>query len=241
MLRQDGATHSVGERIGVPMGCVSAVFARRCLITYGPEQTMSGMQIREPLPLRFGNFAFAEIHADLSGWRLEFGFYGPDRRHNLRLVTFGFNEAPHLGGHLEAAFNKYVLLKPRIAPGAEFEEQFGYVTLRIGGFADGICLGNYHVQFKTQEGLDDYLSVLANVEARGNKLVAGLRQAADLEAQPVTPTPSSSQPRPVSPLVAQLVSGLRESRKTDSSSPPRSAPKPIRPLAASPTDRLFKR
>jgi hypothetical protein len=147
------------------------------------------MQIKETVPFECGNFsdvgpalgfAAAELIANNDGWMLRFTFPGPDRRYNPQYVTVYPNEVRHLRTALVDAMNKYLTLKPIVAGTAEITEAFGHVTLRVGGWADGVCLGGHHVRLRDSVALAGFLTVLSKASVRGTILVGGLRKAAAL-------------------------------------------------------------
>ena len=102
-----------------------------------------------------------ELKVSAYSWHLEYYFSGPDLRYN---GTFVRVESKQIDAYIEAwknNFSKYLQLKEILPKGgsSDYHGEMG-MSIRIGGFNEGVCLQSYHLPIKTQaelsEIIDDY-------------------------------------------------------------------------------------
>lgn len=73
-------------------------------------------------------------------------------------------------------YSKYCELKRTIPAGGEYEAK-GTVdmTIRIGGFFEGVCVQSYHMPIRTEEQLSGVISDYEYARKRGPKVMALLK------------------------------------------------------------------
>lgn len=110
---------------------------------------MSTGTYEEPLPCG------GKLKISKSSWEISYYFPGPDMRYNGTFVSV-------LGGSIEmyiAAFGEnwkeYEQLKSAVPSGGEFSKpgKMG-MDIRIGSFAEGVCIKSYHMPISTLQQLD---------------------------------------------------------------------------------------
>jgi hypothetical protein len=144
------------------------------------------VQIKERVELGLRS----EIVADKNGWWLRFVLPGPDLRYNSDIIEIYRNQIADFRDEIIEGHRFYLAAKPSVTAKAEVEKKFGSITVRVGGYHDGLCIGHYRCLLRPGNGLDRFLAELDRIPGRGEELVAGIRRASGLQ----TATPSAATP-----------------------------------------------
>lgn len=110
--------------------------------------------IEEP----FG-WADGKIIATPSSWRIRFYLKGPDLRYNGDFLYIGSQDVQSTIENYKKAFDRYEELKLITPKGAELSENQGQLTIRVGSFAKGVCMKNYHNPISTRSDLELVVSL----------------------------------------------------------------------------------
>lgn len=130
---------------------------------------------------------FGKIEATPTGWCLSYVLAGPDARYRATLLELGPQEVAALAADFAIAYRRYVALKASLPPGHEVVEPIGAnLTVRIGPFAEGVCLGGYHDPVRHLGQIQARVAALEALALRGPAMV---EQAAALAA--ARPSPQS--------------------------------------------------
>lgn len=89
-----------------------------------------------------------------SEWEVRYYFPGPDLRHNGTFVTLAGSSLPRYIEAFNENWAEYESLKSSIPSGGEFTKigKMG-MNIRIGQFAQGVCLHLYHMPISTRQQL----------------------------------------------------------------------------------------
>lgn len=129
------------------------------------------VEIREPLSISHGALVATE-----AAWRVTFAFPGPDARYSYTVLELRALQVQTLLRDYERGFDRYELLKGTLPRGINATEQFGgFLTIRVGDFAEGVCLSSYQVPVRTRAELDRRLRELRSAIGRGDELVAAAK------------------------------------------------------------------
>lgn len=100
-----------------------------------------------------------ELKVSSNGWSIEYYFRGPDLRYNGTFVSI---RGECINQYIDAwkdNFKKYHELKKSIPSGGSFEASGDMsMSIRIGGFAEGVCLHSYHMPIRTEQQLNDVIN-----------------------------------------------------------------------------------
>lgn len=110
--------------------------------------------IEEP----FG-WADGKIIATPSSWRIRFYLKGPDLRYSGDFIYIGSHDVQSTIRNYNKAFDRYEVLKSITPKGAELSEKQGELTIRVGSFARGVCMKNYHNPISTRSELEMVISL----------------------------------------------------------------------------------
>lgn len=134
-----------------------------------------GMEIKEKISFLHHDFASAEVIANENGWKIKFAFRGPDLRYNFDYLTISPNELPHFRQGLLGGMEKYIKMKNILDATSEMVDTFGYVTIRVGGIWDGVCIMTYRLRIKDSTTMNSFISALDKAKQRGSILVSQIR------------------------------------------------------------------
>lgn len=90
-----------------------------------------------------------------TGFRIRYYFPGPDNRSNGTFVNVEGHRLEEYIAAFGNNWNEYQRLKLTIPKGGEFQHpgEMG-MTIRIGKFAEGVCLQSYHMPIYSLDGLN---------------------------------------------------------------------------------------
>ena len=153
------------------------------------------MQINERVELGLRS----EIVADKNGWWLRFLLPGPDLRYNSDIIEIYRNQIADFRDEIIEGHRFYLAAKPSVTAKAEVEKKFGFITVRVGGYHDGLCIGHYRCLLHPGNGLKRFLAELDRVPGRGEELVAGIRRASGLQTESAVAVRFSRDPAKAAP------------------------------------------
>ncbi len=92
------------------------------------------------------------------GWEISYYFRGPDLRYNGTFVSVRGSLVAQYIEAFEKNWQEFQHLQASIPPGGEFSKpgQMG-MKIRIGAFAQGVCLQSSHMPISTRQQLDRVL------------------------------------------------------------------------------------
>jgi hypothetical protein len=110
-----------------------------------------------------------------SNWEIRYYFPGPDRRYNGTFVTIPGNLIEQYIAAYEDNWEEYQQLKRTIPAGGEFSKpaKMG-MSIRIGGFFQGVCLKSYHMPVASRGHLDRILDGYREATRRVNEVQTSL-------------------------------------------------------------------
>ena len=96
-----------------------------------------------------------KVQVSKVSWKIVYYFPGSDLRYNGDLVTIPSDTVRQYIQAFNENWNEYLKLKETIPRGGEFNKsgKMG-MSIRIGGFAEGVCLLSYHMPISTKAKLD---------------------------------------------------------------------------------------
>ncbi|MEW6208095.1 MAG: hypothetical protein AB1631_06995 [Acidobacteriota bacterium] len=91
-------------------------------------------------------------------WSIEYYFSGPDLRYNGTFVRVQGTEVEKYIQAFIDNWEEFEKLKAAIPKDGEFSKpgKMG-MTIRVGGFAEGVCINSYHMPIKTRAMLDEVI------------------------------------------------------------------------------------
>lgn len=91
-----------------------------------------------------------------NSWEISYYFSGPDMRYNGTFVSIPGNLIEAYISALNENWADYEQLKLAIPNGGEFKKigKLG-MNIRIGSFAQGVCLESYHMPINSKRQLDE--------------------------------------------------------------------------------------
>jgi hypothetical protein len=93
--------------------------------------------------------------SDREAWTIEYYFPGPDRRYNGTFVTVPGWEIDEYIDALLSNWAEYQRLKTTIPKGGAFSREGKLeMTIRVGGFAEGVCLRAYHMPMNSLDRVE---------------------------------------------------------------------------------------
>lgn len=104
-----------------------------------------------------------ELVVNKNNWRIEYYFPGPDLRYNGTFLTIQGKDVDKYISAWRNNFNYYQSLKKTITLKGTFETNGeAGMTIRVGGWHDGVSISGYHMHINKQETIDhiveDYYS-----------------------------------------------------------------------------------
>lgn len=147
---------------------VGSLFNRLNCVEPLPEIILRGnMSIgtyEEPLPCG------GKLKVSKASWEIQYYFPGPDLRHNGTFVSVPGNSIDQYISAFHENWAEYEKLKAFVPKGGEFTKSGKLnMTIRIGNFAQGVCLRSYHMPINSAQQLE--------------KIVGGYRYAAQRAPQ----------------------------------------------------------
>lgn len=111
-----------------------------------------------------------------SGWGIRYYFAGPDFRYKGEFVTV---EGARIREYMEAFSEnwvEYLRLKGTLPAGGEFQKlgKCG-MTIRVGKFAQGVCLKSYHMCISSELDLRKVISAYEHASVRAQQVQGMLR------------------------------------------------------------------
>lgn len=93
-----------------------------------------------------------------SSWQISYYFPGPDLRHNGTFVSVPSGSIEDYISAFNENWHEFEKLKLSIPSGGEFSKvgKLG-MSIRIGKFAQGVCIQSYHMAISTKQQLDKTL------------------------------------------------------------------------------------
>jgi len=118
-----------------------------------------------------------KLKVSSSGWEIEYYFAGPDLRYNGTFKRIYGNEIDKYINAWRNNFKKYQDLRESIPSGGDFSTsgEMG-MTIRIGGWRDGVCLTSYEMPLNTQKQIDDVIAEYENAKKTAKKLQQILKE-----------------------------------------------------------------
>jgi hypothetical protein len=92
------------------------------------------------------------------GWEILYYFPGPDLRHNGKFFTIaGASISRHIQAY-EENWQEFAQLKATIPKGGTFSKPGTHgMTIRIGDFAEGVCVEHYRLPINSEQALKKML------------------------------------------------------------------------------------
>lgn len=105
-------------------------------------------------------------------WDIQFYFKGPDFRYN---GTFFVIRSYEIDKYIQAYkdnWEEYIALKNKIPVNGSYETQGKQkMTIRIGGFVEGVCLTSYHLPINNEANLKQIIRALRWAKNRANSVM----------------------------------------------------------------------
>jgi len=103
----------------------------------------------EPLPCG------GKLKISKATWEISYYFAGPDMRHNGTFVSVPGNSIEQYISAFNDNWAEYEQLKASIPNGGEFSKisKMG-MSIRIGNFAQGVCIRSYHMPISSAQQLE---------------------------------------------------------------------------------------
>ena len=93
-----------------------------------------------------------------SSWEIRYYFPGPDQRHNGTFVHIPGAQIEQYISAFQENWIEYLKLREVIPKGGEFSKQGNMgMTIRLGNFAQGVCLHSYHMPVSSSTTLEKIL------------------------------------------------------------------------------------
>ena len=110
---------------------------------------MSTGSYEEPLPCG------GKLKVTKASWEISYYFSGPDLRYNGTFVSVPGKSIEQYISAYQENFAEYEKLKETIPKGGEFSKigKMG-MTIRVGGFAPGVCIQSYHMPINKSHRLE---------------------------------------------------------------------------------------
>ena len=117
-----------------------------------------------------------EIVVTTTEWKISYYFSGPDFRYN---GTFIILDGKDINKYIDAwadNFKKYQNLKKSMPKegNSEFPGTM-QMSIRIGGFAEGVCIRSYHMPIRTQDKIIEVISDYKYARDRAVKIMDMLK------------------------------------------------------------------
>lgn len=114
---------------------------------------MSAGTYQEPLPCG------GTLKVTQSAWEISYYFSGPDLRYKGTFITIPGDSIEQYIVAFNENWKEYEQLKSAIPVGEDFSKsgKMG-MTIRIGKFAQGVCIQAYHMPINSEQQLDKVIS-----------------------------------------------------------------------------------
>ena len=129
-----------------------------------------------PLPLQ-GTYSEklstgGELRISTNSWSIHYYFPGPDRRYNGTFVTLQGEKINLYISAWKENLKKYFELKQSVPHDGSFHAkgEMG-MTIRIGGFWDGVSLISYHMRVQTEQQVENIVKDYEYAKARAAQLM----------------------------------------------------------------------
>ena len=116
-------------------------------------------------------FSGGELKVRKDGWSIEYYFPGPDRRYNGTFVSIPGQQVDKYIQAWKFNFTKYEDLKRKGLHGELQTDGDLGMTIRIGGYAEGVCLRSYHMPKRSKEEIDRVIKDYQYAKNRANSLM----------------------------------------------------------------------
>ncbi|MBB1397067.1 MULTISPECIES: hypothetical protein [unclassified Pseudoalteromonas] len=113
---------------------------------------MSTGTYEEPLPCG------GKLKVTKSSWEISYYFSGPDMRYNGTFVSVLGREINKYIAAFNENWEEFEKLKATIPSGGDFSKQGKMnMYIRIGNFAQGVCINSYHMPINSKQQLKKLL------------------------------------------------------------------------------------
>lgn len=94
-----------------------------------------------------------------ASWEITYYFSGPDLRYNGEFVSIAGNSVEQYISAFQENWAEYKKLMETIPKGGEFSKggKMG-MSIRIGNFAQGVCVKSYHMPISSEQQLEKVIS-----------------------------------------------------------------------------------
>lgn len=118
-----------------------------------------------------------ELKVSKNEWSIQYYFPGPDRRYNGTFVIIRGDKIQDYIDAWKKNYNEYQELKRSIPNGGTFiKKALLDMTIHVGGFADGVCLKEYHMKVNSIEKLNDVINDYVYAQNTAEKVMNLLKQ-----------------------------------------------------------------
>jgi len=114
---------------------------------------MSAGTYEEPLPCG------GKLKVTKTSWEISYYFSGPDLRYNGTFVSVQGKSVEQYISAFHDNWEEYKKLKESIPKGGEFSKagKMG-MSIRIGNYAQGVCIQSYHMPISSEQQLEKVIS-----------------------------------------------------------------------------------
>jgi len=113
-----------------------------------------------------------KINISKNGWYIEYYFPGPDLRYNGTLVHIDGKQIDAYITAWKENYEQYLSLKDNIPKDGKFETSGKMnMTIRIGGYAEGVCLKSYHMPVNSKNKLEEVITDYQYAKKLANELL----------------------------------------------------------------------
>ncbi len=104
-------------------------------------------------------------------WKLFYYFAGPDLRHNGSFVTIPSGRVDEYIKAFKENWIEYETLKKSIPKNGSFEKEGALnMYIRIGGFAQGVCIHSYHMPISRERQLNELIDSYIYAKGRAEEV-----------------------------------------------------------------------
>lgn len=123
----------------------------------------------EPLPCG------GKLKITKKSWEIFYYFSGPDLRYNGDIISIqGSFVEKYISAFIDN-WSEYESLKMAIPTGGDFSKQAKMdMTIRIGNFAEGVCIKSYHMPISSKRELDKLIDGYRYASKRAPQIQAFL-------------------------------------------------------------------
>lgn len=96
-----------------------------------------------------------KLKVSQASWQIDYYFPGPDARHNGTFVTVPGASVSQYVVAFQENWHEYEVLKSTIPKGGDFNKAGKMsMSIRIGGYNEGVCIRSYHMPINTRTKLE---------------------------------------------------------------------------------------